>query len=150
MVRLHIREFRLRDYEEVARLWGEAGLTPRPGDGREAIERKLQHDPDLFLIVEDDHRIIGTVMGAWDGRRAWIYRLAVQPSRQRTGVGKLLIGELERRLKKKGTLKVNALIYQWNEKSLDFFKALRYEVQSDLVMVGKPVKQRTRRRNVTS
>lgn len=116
------------------------GLTPRPGDDLDGIKLKLEHDADLFLVAEENHEIIGTVMGAWDGRRAWIYRLAVRADRQRSGVGKALIGELERRLIKKGTLKVNAQIYLWNKKSLDFFKSIGYELQPDLAMVGKALK----------
>jgi len=140
VTRLHIREFDLPDYEEVVNLWRDVELTPRPGDDLEGIRLKLERDADLFLVAEENHEIIGTVMGAWDGRRAWIYRLAVKADRQRSGVGRALIGKLERRLIEKGTLKVNAQIYLWNKKSLKFFRSIGYELQPDLVMVGKALK----------
>lgn len=114
----------------------------RPGDDREAIKLKLQRDPDLFLIAEDDdHEIIGAVIGAWDGRRGWINHLAVRPDNQRHGVGKALTDELEARLLGKGAVRVNAQVYEWNKKSLDFFKSRGYEVHSDLVMIGKMLKK---------
>lgn len=134
---LRIREFKLEDYDEAVKLWKECGLIIRPGDEREGIKLKLERDPDLFLIAEEDGKISGVVMGAWDGRRGWINHLAVTPNHQRKGIGTSLIRELEKRLKGKGAKKVNAQIYQSNQKSVEFFKALGYEVHSDLIMIGK-------------
>lgn len=138
---MRIREFQLDDYEKVVELWKESGIKLRPGDEREGIELKLQRDPDLFLVAEIDQRILGVVLGAWDGRRGWISHLAVRSGHQRSGVGKSLIKELERRLVGKGALKVNAQIYKSNRASMEFFKALNYEIHSDLIMVGRDLKQ---------
>ena len=102
---------------------------------------KLQRDPDLFLVAEDDHQILGVVLGAWDGRRGWINHLAVRSDHRRSGIGKSLVKELERRLAGKGALKVNAQIYKSNRVSVEFFKMLSYEVHSDLIMVGRNLRQ---------
>ena len=141
LARLRFREFRLSDYDEVVELWKESGLVLRPGDGREGVELKLQRDPDLFLVAEDDGQILGVVLGAWDGRRGWVNHLAVRPGYRRSGTGTSLVNELEKRLIRKGALKVNAQIYQSNKESLAFFKAMSYEVHSDLIMVGKDLKR---------
>ncbi|MGA2972866.1 MAG: GNAT family acetyltransferase [Candidatus Bathyarchaeia archaeon] len=138
---MRIREFQLTDYDDVVGLWKTAGLILRPGDELYGIKLKLQRDPDLFLVVEDGGEIVGVVMGAWDGRRGWINHLAVKPNRQREGIGRTLMGELEKRLFEKGAKKVNAQIYKWNTKSADFFKSVGYEVHSDLVMIGKYLKK---------
>lgn len=132
-----VREFKISDYDSVVEVWKDTKLIIRPGDDRNGIELKLQRDPDLFLVATDDEDVIGVVMGAWDGRRGWINHLAVRPGRQRKGIGKLLIGELEKRLKRKGAKKVNAQIYQWNNESIEFFRAVGYEVHTDLIMIGK-------------
>ena len=113
----------------------------RPGDDLQGVETKLRRDPDLFLVAEDSERIVGCVLGAWDGRRGWINHLAVAPSHQRKGVGASLIRELERRLAEKGATKVNAQVYKWNTKSLEFFKVAGYEIHSDLIMIGKQLKR---------
>lgn len=134
---LQIREFKVEDHGEVVKLWKETGLVIRPGDEFEGINLKLERDPDLFLIAEEDGMIAGVVMGAWDGRRGWIYHLAVKPNHQRKGVATALIQELEKRLVRKGAKKVNAQIYEWNSESVDFFRAIGYEVHSDLIMIGK-------------
>ena len=132
-----IREFGIEDYVETVRLWKDNGLIIRPGDEPEGIKLKLERDPDLFLVAEENGEIMGVVMGAWDGRRGWINHLAVRPSLQRKGIGRALIRELEKRLTRKGAKKVNAQIYQWNQNSVDFFKAIGYEVHTDLIMIGK-------------
>ena len=138
---MRIREFHLADYGDVVDIWKRAGLILRPGDELDGVKVKLQRDPDLFLVAEENGEIVGVVMGAWDGRRGWINHLAVAPNRQRQGIGRALIEELEKRLLEKGAKKVNAQIYRWNTKSFDFFKSVGYEVHSDLVMIGKHIKQ---------
>lgn len=138
---MYIREFKISDYDKVLELWKATGLILRPGDELEGIKLKLQRDPDLFLVAEADHDIVGVVMGAWDGRRGWINHLAVRPEHQRKGIGTSLIHELEKRLTKKGARKINAQIFQWNAKSLEFFKAAGYEVHSGLIMIGKYLKK---------
>lgn len=77
----------------------------------------------------------------WVGRRGWINHLAVRPDRQRKRIGTLLIRELEKRLIRKGALKINAQIYKSNTKSLAFFKAIGYDVHKDLMMMGKVLKR---------
>ena len=139
---IQIRKFRLSDYEEIVNLWQKTGLVLRPGDDLEGIRLKLKRDRDLFLIAEKDHKIVGVVIGAWDGRRGWINHLAVSPNFQRLGVARSLLDEVERRLANKGALKVNAQVYRRNKVSLDFFGALGYEVHADLLMVGKTIRRR--------
>jgi ribosomal protein S18 acetylase RimI-like enzyme len=135
-----IREFQLSDYDEIMSLWKSAGLIIRPGDELDGIRLKLQRDPDLFMVAEDENGIVGVVMGAWDGRRGWINHLAVKPAYQRRGIGEALVNELVKRLAERGARKVNAQVYRSNEKSLAFFKSLGFEVHADLLMIGKQLK----------
>lgn len=137
MTAVQIREFDIDDYGFVRRLWTEAGLVIRPGDDLEGVRLKLQRDPDLFLVARDGSEIIGSVMGGWDGRRGWIYHLAVKPARRRQGIAKALIAELESRLIRKGAKRVNAQIYTSNNTSVRFFESCDYELRSDLIMIGK-------------
>ena len=138
---MKIREFKIEDYPIVRDLWQTAGLNLRPGDELEDVRLKLQRDPDLFLVGEQDDKIVGTVIGGWDGRRGWIYHLAVKPEHQRKGIGADLVHEVEKRLIAKGAKKVNAQVYKWNEKSSEFFKSIGYETQPDLIMIGKQLRK---------
>ena len=137
MSKVDVRDFRMRDYNGIVRLWKLAGLELRPGDERGQIRKKLRRDPELFLVAEENGSFVGTVLGSWDGRRGWIHHLAIRPSRQRTGLGTLLIKEVEKRMRKKGVLKVNAIVYRTNKKSIDFFKKNGYEHHKEDLFFGK-------------
>jgi ribosomal protein S18 acetylase RimI-like enzyme len=131
----------MEDYALAFGLWKRAGLQIRPGDERPDIRLKLQRDPDLFLIAEEDKRILGTIIGAWDGRRGWIYHLAVDPDHQRRGVGAILVREVETRLAAKGAQRVNAQVLKTNHQSLEFFRAAGYEKRPDLMMISKQLRR---------
>jgi ribosomal protein S18 acetylase RimI-like enzyme len=125
-VTISIREFTLDDYDIILALWQSAGdaLGVGRSDTRDEIAKKLQRDPDLFLVAEDaghpepcpersrrgSRRIIGTVMGGYDGRRGMIYHLAVDHAYRARGIGKLLMDEVERRLQAKGCRKAYLLV----------------------------------------
>jgi len=125
---LKVRGFAIGDYPEVRRLWVDSGLGFRLGDELQDVRRKLTRDSKLFLVAEDGGKIVGTVMGAWDGRRGWIYHLGVLPGHHRKGVATSLVRELEERMRGMGIPKVNALIYPENSVSVRFFARAGYTV----------------------
>jgi len=128
----------MKDYDKVVSVWRESGLRNSPGDSREEIRIKIRRDPELFLVAEDsDGKIIGTLLGGWDGRRGWIHHLGVLPSHQRSGVATKLVKEVERRMKRKGVVKVSALVYESNDRSLKFFEKMGYEIDRTLLKHGK-------------
>jgi ribosomal protein S18 acetylase RimI-like enzyme len=127
----------MQDYEKIVRLWKRAGLELRPGDGRRQIRKKLRRDPELFLVAEENGSLVGTVLGSWDGRRGWIHHLAISPRRQRSGLGTQIIKELEKRMRRKGVLKVNAIVYRTNKKSINFFRKNGYEHHEEDLFFGK-------------
>ncbi|MBI3860168.1 MAG: GNAT family N-acetyltransferase [Thaumarchaeota archaeon] len=71
--------------------------------------------PNCSLVARKGRRIEGTFLGTWDGRRGWVYHLAVRDTSRRTGVATMLLEELESRIRKKGVLKMNAMVYLNNE-----------------------------------
>jgi len=132
-----LREFRMKDYKDVRGLWERCGLEIRVGDRENEIRRKVTRDPDLFLVAEEDGRIVGSLMGAWDGRRGWLYHLGVLPGCRRRGIATELVEEVERRMKAKGVVKVNALVYNTNIPSLAFFERMGYPVDRSVSFLGK-------------
>jgi GNAT superfamily N-acetyltransferase len=111
--------------------------TYRPGEGarlREfwetvgfrSLERLAERNPGLVLVAEADDRIVGTTLGAWDGRRAWLYHVAVAGHLRRTGLGRRLVREAERRLRALGCLKVNVIVLDDNQGATRFWTALGY------------------------
>ena len=131
---MEIREFRLSDYEEVIALWDKAGLLASRSDERNEIEKKLARDPDLFLVGIDAEAIVAAVMGGYDGRRGWVYHLAVDPIFHATGLGTLLLAELESRLYAKGCIKINLLVERGNASVWDFYTKRGYAVDELIFM----------------
>lgn len=60
---MEIRVFRQDDFEEVITLWERCDLLRPWNDPEMDIERKLNHDPDLFLVAEVGGEVVGSVMG---------------------------------------------------------------------------------------
>lgn len=121
----------------MAQLWNIAGLPPRSADTRDEIAKKLRRDPDLFLVACRGSRIIGTVIGGWDGRRGWVYRMAVHPDYQRQGIGRALMSELESRFRSKGALAVNLLYDSDNAQARAFYKSMGYEERKGIGVMAK-------------
>ena len=133
-----IREFTMDDYPVVHVMWQRGDLWMRPSDGPEATALKLTRDPGLFLVAcGEDGRIVGTVMGGWDGRRAYVYHLAVTPERRRQGIADALLDELEERFRRLGALKAKLQILVENEESRAFFAQRGYLLEADCEPWGK-------------
>jgi ribosomal protein S18 acetylase RimI-like enzyme len=133
---VQIREFQVDDYPQVIALWEMVGLRISRSDNLQGLRRKLERDADLFLVAEEDDRIVGVIMGCFDGRRGWMNHLAVAPEQQNTGVGSLLVGLVEERLKAKGCEKVNLLIEPANASVQGFYDRLGY-ARDDLIFMEK-------------
>jgi ribosomal protein S18 acetylase RimI-like enzyme len=121
-----IRQFQFpQDYPAVYALWQNAGQGIHVGrsDTLEEIAKKLQRDPDLFLLAEADGQIIGSVLGGFDGRRGMMYHLAVAQNCRQLGIGAQLMEELERRLRAKGCIKYYLLVTTDNENAIHFYEA---------------------------
>lgn len=138
---LKIRTFELSDYPRVKNLWTESGLDSVVGDSFEEIKRKISRDPELFLVAELDNVLVGTVLGAWDGRRGWIYHLGVLPTHQRSGIASKLVSEVETRMRSKGVLKVWTLVYNTNRNSLAFFRKNGYKHDEAMTVHGKILRE---------
>jgi len=132
-----LRAYESGDYGQVFSLWERSGLCMRPSDGEAEIELKLSHDPDLFLVACDGERIVGVVTGGWDGRRAYVYHLAVDPVWRRRRVADRLMDELEERFRAKGALKAKLQILVGNDESIAFFRARGYTLEEPCLPWGK-------------
>jgi ribosomal protein S18 acetylase RimI-like enzyme len=117
------------DYEEVYRLWRESGdgIQLRHSDEPQEIEKKIQRDPELFILAENGDEIVGAVLGGYDGRRGLMYHLAVKQAYRRMGVGELLQSELEKRLRDKGCTRYYLLVTPDNDVAIRFYENRGWE-----------------------
>ena len=132
-----LRTFKMDEYVQVIDLWLRAGINVGPSDSREGINQRLQRDEDLFLVAVDVYeRVIGAVLGGFDGRRGWVNHLAVDPNLQGLGIGRALLELIEERLRARGCLKLNLLVAGHNTRVLGFYEKQGFE-KDDVVFMGK-------------
>ncbi|HEX2485432.1 MAG TPA: GNAT family acetyltransferase [Myxococcota bacterium] len=133
---MRIRPFEPADEEEVVSLWESCGLTRPWNDPRRDIARKRRVQPELFLVVERDGRVIATAMAGYEGHRGWVNYLAVAPTSRRSGLGRALMTEVERLLLEHGCPKLNLQVRAENAAAIRFYRALGYAVD-DVISLGK-------------
>lgn len=138
MTGAEIRAFRMEDYDEALRLWGRfpGAIGVGRSDSREEVAKKLERDPDLFLVAEHGGQVVGTVIGGFDGRRGLIYHLAVCPEPQYRGLGRALMADIERRLHEKGCLRAYLLVLPDNERLVEYYAQLGWE-RMHIITMGK-------------
>ena len=135
-----IREFHFpEDYQQVYELWTaiEKGVHVGRSDTLAEIGKKIQRDPDLFLVAELDRAIIGSVMGGYDGRRGLIYHLAVAAAFRGQGIGSRLMDEVESRLRAKGCLKSYLLVTLDNPEVEDYYRQRGWQHMDQIHLYGK-------------
>ncbi len=133
---MRIRTYRAADESAVLGLWERAGISRPWLDLRAEIREKLRRDRSLFLVAVDADGVVGAVMGAYDGRRGWIYHLAVEPDRQGGGIGRALMQVVERRMARLGVVKVNLEVRHDNQDVIGFYERLGF-VDQRLTAMGK-------------
>ncbi|QEO16282.1 GNAT family acetyltransferase [Agromyces intestinalis] len=135
-----IRSFAEGDAEPVVALWREAGLVVPWNDPYRDIRRKLDVQPDLFLVAvrpgEGAGEVVGTAMVGYDGHRGWVNYLAVSASLRGGGLGRRLMAEAERLLLERGCPKLNVQVRSTNAEVLEFYRRLGY-AEDHAVGLGK-------------
>ena len=83
---------RIEDFDEIYKLWSSIqGLNLNKADEKESVSAYLLHNPNQSYVCKLSNKIIGTIMCGNDGRRAFIYHLAVLPEYQRKGIATELV-----------------------------------------------------------
>lgn len=135
-----IREFRLPDdYPQTRELWSamEKGVKLGSSDTPEELAKKLARDPDLFLVAEVDGRIVGTVIGGYDGRRGLIYHLAVSAPYRGRGIGSRLMDEVEARLRDRGCIRCYLMVVADNEDAIRYYEKRGWENMEHILSYAK-------------
>lgn len=131
-----IRAFQPSDEPAVIALWQACDLVRPWNNPQLDIRRKLAVQPAMFLVAEEDQRVMGTVMAGYEGHRGWINYLAVSPTKRLQGVGRQLMQAAESALKAAGCPKINLQVRDGNDAVLAFYERLGYDIDP-VVSLGK-------------
>ena len=127
-----IRRARGKDHEAVAKLWDSAGLGRTEEEEWQAI---TESSTTSLLVAEAEGEIVGTIVAAFDGWRAYIYHVAVAPALRGQGLAKALIAEAEQYLHQHGAKRIYALINGDNTAGLALCASMGYEPEGDIAFV---------------
>ncbi|GAB6090579.1 GNAT family acetyltransferase [Spirochaeta dissipatitropha] len=151
---MQIREFRIEDKDQVIQLWEDCGLTRPWNDPAADIDRKMQVQPELFLVgtlaldsrpmpgakpesrLELPQAVVASVMAGYDGHRGWLHFVAVAPDEQGKGYARQIIREAENRMRAMGCLKVNLQVRSENQRVIEFYRSIGYS-QDDVCGMGR-------------
>jgi len=121
-----IRPVLAEDLPAVLSFWKEAGVTPPSvTDSIEGLTLLLQQPAALLLVATIDDKIVGSVIGGWDGWRGNIYRLAVAPPHRRKGIARRLVREISTALFERGAPRISALVEHEHPWALEFWSSVR-------------------------
>jgi ribosomal protein S18 acetylase RimI-like enzyme len=133
---MQIRRFKSLDEAAVIALWHRCGLVVPSNDPARDIALKLVWQPDLFLVGEQDGRIVASVMAGYEGHRGWINYLAVDPETRQQGLGRMMMSAAESALRALGCPKINLQVRSSNEAVRAFYQRLGYAVD-EVTSFGK-------------
>jgi ribosomal protein S18 acetylase RimI-like enzyme len=133
---MEIRSFREGDEPAVVRLWQDCKLVAAQNDPHKDIRRKIDVQPDLFLVGLKNGRIVATLMAGYEGHRGWLNYLAVAPQFQRQGYGRQIVDEAEKRLRALGCPKINLMVRRSNTGVVEFYQKAGFS-QDDVISLGK-------------
>ena len=140
MTSISIREMTFRDYERVLALWRRTtGLGLSEADSYEGIVKFLERNPGLSFICEAGELLIGTILCGHDGRRGYIYHLAVDETCRQQGIGRQLTQKSMDALHRSGIAKCHLFVYRDNAGAEQFYDRLGWQKRTTLDIFSKDV-----------
>jgi ribosomal protein S18 acetylase RimI-like enzyme len=137
---MKIRTFQITDTKAVIQLWNDCGLVVPHNDPAKDIKRKLEVNPEWFLVGEVEKDIMASCMAGYDGHRGWIYYLAVLPQHQGNGFARQMMKKAEEILKAADCPKINLQVRATNQKVIKFYESIGF-TNDEVISFGKRLKE---------
>jgi len=135
--KIKTRKFLIDDYAAVVELWKRVeGLEIAEGDDRKSVAGFLARNPGLSRVATDGSATVGVALCGHDGRRGHIYHLAVDPAYQRRGLGKRLMHECLKGLRRTGVKRVIIMVAGDNPRGREFWKRCGWEEITGAIAMG--------------
>ncbi|MCI1636209.1 GNAT family N-acetyltransferase [Bifidobacterium sp.] len=132
---VNIRRMVPEDYDASYALWSRTpgmhlhSLNNTYG----GISEVILHNPDSsFVAFDESGGIVGTAIGATDGRKGYIYHLAVDEHFRGHGIGTRLVARIRDVLQAKGIEKIGVFIVNDNIQGQQFWGAQGWNPRSDV------------------
>ena len=131
-----IRDFRPEDCDALVEILKANLQFGDPAtEGREAMLRVHECRAAVFLVAEDEGVPVGFSRGVYDGSKALIHIVSVDPVHQRLGIGTALVRETARRFKDRGATNLSVTV---PGDDLAFWKKLSFRLTTR-IMFAHPI-----------
>lgn len=133
-------EMTFADYPEAVVLWRNcAGIGLSDADEPEPMRCFLERNPGLTFIAREDGQLVGTVLCGTDGRRGYLYHLAVRSDQRRRGIGQELVNRVLNALHERNIQKCHIMVFGSNESGLLFWKQGGWVTRPEIVLMSHDV-----------
>lgn len=121
------------DIKAMLDLWRSIpGLGLGWGDEEDRLRVFLARNPSTCQVLKDGARVIGTILGGYDGRRGYVYHLAVHPDYRRRGCGTALVKKVTEEFTKLGVKKIHLFVFGTNEAAIKFYQCTGWLLRGDI------------------
>jgi len=130
-------ELTITDYEECIELWkNSAGIALSEADSKQNIAQFVERNPGLCFTARDEKKLVGAVLGGNDGRRGYLYHLAVAVDHHHLGIGKMLIEKVLKALKELGIQKCHIFVIADNLEGTRFWQKTGWKKRDDIFVMS--------------
>ncbi len=129
-----LRIMRPDDYDGALSLWSRTegmGMNDYD-DSREAIGRFLSRNPGTCFVAEEEGALAGVLLCGHDGRRGYLYHMAVDGRYRRRGIGKALLDRAMEALWEEGIRKAALVVFRENQSGNRFWESEGFSSRDDL------------------
>ncbi|XUW99990.1 MAG: GNAT family N-acetyltransferase [Dehalogenimonas sp.] len=124
-------------YDQAIALWQACeGIGLSDADSHCGITKYLERNPGCSFGAWDGERLVGTILGGHDGRRGYVYHLAVHPEYRGRGIGKQLAESCLEALKAEGINKVHLFVFNTNTSAIKFWEHLGWTLRKDISVMS--------------
>lgn len=127
------------DYEAAYHLWDNTdGMGLSEADSRDEILRYLERNPGISQVcIEEDGTLAGTAMCGHDGRRGYMYHVAVSSRSRGQGAGRELVKRCLERLREVGIMKCHLMVIEGNGLGRSFWTGTGWQERDGLVLFSR-------------
>lgn len=135
---IQLRPLLPSDYAQAVALWRRCdGIEMAEGDDEASFRSYLERNPGLSCCADDGGELVGAALCGHDGRRGFIYHLAVAPEFRGRGVGKAILQRGLAGLRERGIARVLILVAQDNALGREFWLAQGVEAIAGALPLGR-------------
>lgn len=131
---LPIRAMVASDIPAALDLWRQTdGVGLTIDETPEMLAAFLKRNPGVSSVAVIGGRLVGAVLGGHDGRRGYIYHLAVEPRHRGCGLARSLVACTVFQMEALGLLRATIMVYAANSDGQSFWQHLGWRPRLDLL-----------------